>query len=145
MGQGTESCGGYEVDYDEYEDGLTDGFWVERTGHRTHVTAMTDKHLKNTLRMVTGLARCSTFESEQYKWESWVDIIEQEIARRVVKVKVKPSPPKPIKGVKVKMICFCGKEYEAREADLKRGWGLSCSKSHAAIRRTYAKPAAKRA
>ena len=44
----------------------------------------------------------------------------------------------------VELICWCGKQYSAREADLKRGWGLSCSKSHAAIRRDYGKPKATR-
>ena len=32
----------------------------------------------------------------------------------------------------VKMKCKCGKEYEARTADLKRGWGQYCSKKCAA-------------
>ena len=38
---------------------------------------------------------------------------------------------------KVKMKCHCGTEYEAREADINRGWALSCSKSCAALRRTH--------
>ena len=33
--------------------------------------------------------------------------------------------------------CFCGNHYEAREADIKRGWAKSCSKSCAAIKRKY--------
>lgn len=32
MGQGTESCGGYDVDYDEYEEGLIRGIWTQRKG-----------------------------------------------------------------------------------------------------------------
>lgn len=44
----------------------------------------------------------------------------------------------------VQMICHCGEEYSAREADLKRGWGYSCSKSCAALRRDFGKPKAKR-
>jgi len=32
--------------------------------------------------------------------------------------------------------CACGKRYMAREADLKRGWAKSCSKSCAARQRT---------
>ena len=44
----------------------------------------------------------------------------------------------------VELICWCGKQYTAREADIKRGWGLSCSKSHAAIRRDYGRPKATR-
>lgn len=38
---------------------------------------------------------------------------------------------------KVNMVCHCGKEYTTRTADLERGWGLSCSKSCAAIRRDH--------
>ncbi len=45
----------------------------------------------------------------------------------------------------VQMICHCGAEYSAREADLKRGWGYSCGKSCAAIRRDFGRPKAKRA
>ena len=44
---------------------------------------------------------------------------------------------------KIEMICHCGCLYEARAPDLKRGWGLSCSKSCASIRRKYGKPKGK--
>ena len=44
----------------------------------------------------------------------------------------------------MEMICHCDRKYEAREADLKRGWALSCSKRCAAIRRDYGKPKGKR-
>lgn len=44
----------------------------------------------------------------------------------------------------VDMVCWCGTQYVARSADLKRGWGLSCNKSHAAIRRDFGRPAATR-
>lgn len=37
--------------------------------------------------------------------------------------------------MKIKMTCSCGKEYEARQADLNRGWGKDCSKSCAAKKR----------
>lgn len=43
----------------------------------------------------------------------------------------------------VLMICHCGEEYTARSADLKRGWGYSCSKSCAAKRRDFGLPKAK--
>ena len=46
---------------------------------------------------------------------------------------------------KVEMICHCGAHYEAREADLRRGWGYSCDKSCAAKRRDFGAPKAKRA
>ena len=45
----------------------------------------------------------------------------------------------------VNMICHCGMPYAARQADLDRGWGLSCDKHCAAIRRDFGRKAAKRA
>lgn len=45
---------------------------------------------------------------------------------------------------KIELKCHCGEHYFAREADIKRGWGLSCSKSCAAIRRDYGRPKATR-
>jgi hypothetical protein len=44
----------------------------------------------------------------------------------------------------IAMECHCGNQYFAKAADLKRGWGLSCSKHCAAVRRDFGKPAAKR-
>ena len=35
---------------------------------------------------------------------------------------------------------LCGKNYDADERNLKRGWGLCCSKSCAAKKREKAKP-----
>ena len=34
---------------------------------------------------------------------------------------------------------WCGTKFQAREADVKRGWGKSCCKSHASWRREKAK------
>lgn len=45
-----------------------------------------------------------------------------------------------VRGKTVKVICKnkpCGLEFEVREADRKRGWGLFCSKSCKASRQTY--------
>ena len=35
----------------------------------------------------------------------------------------------------VDRVCWCGKHFNARPADIKRGWAKACSKSHAAIAR----------
>lgn len=35
---------------------------------------------------------------------------------------------------------YCGKEYEADERNLKRGWGRTCSKSCAAKKREQSRP-----
>lgn len=45
----------------------------------------------------------------------------------------------------VEMICRCGERYTTRQADIDRGWGKSCSKSCAALRRDFGGNAAKRA
>lgn len=37
----------------------------------------------------------------------------------------------------IEMKCHCGEIYYARQADLNRGWGLACSKSCAAKRKTH--------
>lgn len=146
MGQGAESCGGYELDYDEYEENLASGVWIQIDGAGIEVSKMKTSHIKNTLRMVRGLAASSSFTSEAGKWEAWADIFEEELARRVdVPAKDKTSKPTAhARGAKAQMVCHCGKPYEAREADLKRGWALSCSKHCAAVRKTYGKPAAKK-
>ena len=44
----------------------------------------------------------------------------------------------------VDMVCRCGTQYQARQADLNRGWGRSCGKSCAAKRRDFGGKAAKR-
>lgn len=146
MGQGSDSCGGYEVDYDEYEDGLADGYWTCRDGNQVKVHNMTLKHLKGARHAAANAARRATFSNDQEKWENWVEIFDEEIARRSHQTpKALPLKPKQVaRGKMATMICYCGKEYEAREADLKRGWGLTCCKRHAAIRREYNKPAARR-
>lgn len=146
MGQGTESCGGYDLEYDEYEENLCSGRWVQRDGSSIEVSKMGTNHIKNTLRMVRGLAASSSFTSEAGKWEAWADVFEEELARRVdVPAKNKTARnPQPVRGAKVQMVCHCGKHYYAREADLKRGCGLSCSKSCAASRKALRLPAAKR-
>ena len=39
------------------------------------------------------------------------------------------------RGKKVDQTCACGAVFKARVADVKRGWGLSCSKACAAKKR----------
>ena len=38
---------------------------------------------------------------------------------------------------KIVMVCHCGKHYTQYMSNLTRGWGLSCSKKCAAIRRVH--------
>lgn len=83
-------------------------------------------------------------ECELWDWR------DEGVSRRAVRAQPTKKQPRATKkrncvqpGVKVNMQCHCGKHYQARKADLLRGWGLSCSKHCAAIRREYGRPAAK--
>lgn len=154
MGQGTDSCGGWESEYDEYEENLTTGTWITRDEGEIHVSKMTLKHLKGARRRCEMMAKTSNFTSDIWKWEDWVRIFDEEIHKRDLEP-LKITKPEAIiprregqvqfkaRGAKVKMLCFCGVAYDARIADLKRGWGLCCGKSCAAIRREFGRPAAK--
>lgn len=142
MGQGTESCGGYEVDYDPWEEGLETGTWTQRDHSPINVKDMSTRHLFGAKRVAEKAALNATFSSDTEKWRAWVELFEDEIRSRPYH----PSKPKtgvPQRGTQVAMICHCGQEYLARAADIKRGWGLSCTKRCAAIRREFNKPAAK--
>lgn len=145
MGQGTESCGGYEVDYDPYSEGLASGDWTQRDGTQIKISRMTVKHLYGAKAVAQRAARHANFSSDAEKFNEWVELFEREIdSRNEVKTKAESAKPKTqARGEKVTMICHCGEEYEARKADIKRGWGLSCSKRCAAIRRDFGRPAAK--
>jgi len=41
------------------------------------------------------------------------------------------------------LVCYCGTQYVAREADIKRGWAKTCSKTCAATKREYGRPNAR--
>ena len=147
MGQGTDSCGGWELEYDPVEEGLADGTWVSGD----NVSNMSVGHLRNAIHHAQQSARAANFSCNEDNWNEWVDILETELARRQdqrtatkVKVKVANKEKVAVRGAKVKMKCHCGNEYNAREADLKRGWALSCSKSCAATRRDFGRSKATR-
>lgn len=155
MGQGTESCGGYEEEYDPYYEELrsSDPRWTTRDGESVPVSKMTTKHLHGARQVALRASSRASFTSDSDTFDGWVELFDREIARRGVVVgrvaampiaQAAPKAPAPLRGVKVWMVCHCGVEYQAREADLERGWGLSCSKRCAAIRREFGRPAAKR-
>lgn len=148
MGQGTESCGGYDVEYDPYWDEMhnsSEPLWTGKHGEQYRLSDMTKSHLRGAIRVAERAAYNSNFTCDQDNWNEWVYILESELESRSTSTKsCTSSPKKPVRGKKTKMKCHCGTEYEAREADLKRGYGLSCNKSCAAIRRKYNKPAAQR-
>ena len=144
MGQGTESCGGYDVDYDPYEEGLEAGIWTQRDGSTISVGDMSLRHLENAKRIAASMAECSSFSGDADMWLEWVEVFERAIdfKPKPVAKYIAPSAVAPTRGAKTLMRCHCGTEYQARTADIKRGWALSCSKRCASIRREFGRPAA---
>ncbi|QAU04473.1 hypothetical protein Va1_072 [Vibrio phage Va1] len=150
MGQGTESCGGYEVEYDPYAFYESDGFesWTQRDGSSIRVGEMTSSHIRNTIRICENAKRMETFTGEQEKWDEWIETFETELSNRgELRFDVKtpayydsPDVVQPTRGSKIEMICHCGQEYSPRKADLKRGYAKSCSKKCAAIKRDFGRP-----
>lgn len=152
MGQGTDSAGGYDVVYDPYHEHIADGNWVQSDGSLINVSDMTLRHLRNARRVAVRESKSASFSCDSENFNEWVELFDLEIEKRQAqKDKTNlPSKEKPAnrveyksRGLKSKMVCHCGIHYEARLADLKRGWGFSCSKSCASIRREYKKPKAK--
>lgn len=146
MGQGAESCGGYDVEYDEYEEGLVDGMWTQRNGSSICVSKMTASHIRKAITVCENASKRANFSCDADKWNSWIDIFESELDSRG-ESKFKPlarynSPKaiKPTRGAKLELICHCGAKYSPRLADLKRGWAKSCSKRCASIKRDYGRP-----
>ncbi|QHZ59840.1 hypothetical protein HWD03_gp080 [Alteromonas phage vB_AmeM_PT11-V22] len=144
MGQGAEDAGGYEMTYDPAYEGLTRS--VPHWNDSIPVSQMSVPHLKNALRVARMHSGSSTFECDDDKWGEWVHILDKELNSRATKRKeiaeTKRQNKKPVRGKKQKMKCACGFVYEARVADLKRGYGKSCSKRCASIRREFGRPAA---
>ncbi|PCI53652.1 MAG: hypothetical protein COB36_12015 [Alphaproteobacteria bacterium] len=147
MGQGTESCGGYDVEYNPYEEGINEGMWTEKSGSTISVTDMTDRHIKGAIRVCQGAAKRASFSCDAELWEAWIEVFNNELFYRVKKpssqpklVKAKTGPKTKPRGSMVAMKCHCGKEYQARKADLNRGWGKSCGKRCASIKREYGRP-----
>lgn len=144
MGQGSDSCGGYEVDYCPYEEGLGACLWTQRDGSKISVGDMSLRHLENAKRIAENRAECANFSGDADMWLEWVEVFERAIEYKPKHVAryVSPSAVAPTRGTKSIMVCHCGVRYEARTADIKRGWGLSCSKRCASIRREFGRPAA---
>ena len=148
MGQGTESCGGYDTEYDQYHEGLLSGFWTQRDGSEICVADMEASHIRNSIMICKKLSETESFSGDSDKWNQWIELFEFELSTRSKNKKEKSLKENnksgcSIRGVKQKMQCHCGSIYFARVADLDRGWGFSCSKRCAAIRREFGRPKAK--
>jgi hypothetical protein len=94
---------------------------------------------------------CREWEAENRREKSSF----KEAVKAEVKMQLKNARPKyfkesiktrpPSRGETQTMKCHCGALYEARTADIKRGWAFSCSKSCAAVRRIHRKHKATKA
>ena len=141
MGQGTDSCGGWEVDYDPYDELLADEIWTTKHGQQIKVCDMTKSHLWGAKSVAEMAAETASFECDEEKWLDWVGVFESELSRRGLPLSrppaiyTNPGAVKKTRGKKSRMLCHCGVEYDAKVADINRGWGLSCSKSCSARRK----------
>ena len=133
---------GHELEYDPYEEGLITGFWTQRDGTSIHISKMAAGHLRSTIRMLNGTMARSTCTDEEEQWRDWQEVLQSELdSRESVPARTRVSKESPRRSTAT-MKCHCEAVYQAREADIKRGWGLSCSKRCAAIRREFGRPAA---
>lgn len=137
-------------EYDEYSEGLACEVWTCRNGQTVKVSKMTERHLRGARKVAMRAKQRSTFTYDEEKWQNWIDLFDHYLNIKIVssienKKKLAPKKsttnPTPPRGNMIEMLCHCGNNYTAREADLKRGWALSCSKRCAAIRRDYGRPA----
>lgn len=123
MGQGTESCGGYEIPYEPHNEALQEGLWVTPTGE-IHISEMSVRHLQHAIRIAKAKSECATFSCEAEDWEEIADALQEELSNRGevsrTAVYVDPSVKRPQRGLKLTMVCHCGKTYEVRVADVKR-------------------------
>jgi len=130
-------------EYCPYEEGLLTGTWTTRDYQEIKLPDMTLQHLHGALRVAQRAKERATFSNVEEMWQSWIELLEDEIfirerrESRTAPVQQKNATPSPVRGETVQMICHCGTEYAARKADIKRGWGFSCSKRCAAIRRDF--------
>jgi hypothetical protein len=135
MGQGTDSCGGWDLEYDPVYEGLEDGTWL----NGMNVSEMKTGHLQNAIYYAKRRARSATFSCTEEDWQEWVNVLSNELTQRQATSRAsKPTSKQPasvsttkqpVRGKKIKRNCnSCGADYEARVADVNRGWGLTCSK-----------------
>ena len=123
--------------------------WMMKTGQLKKIKNMTTSHIKN---VINTLSVLKEKDLEYIDCDYDISILRFELERRILQndnsadlnhqrnqerkaTKRKNKVQELIQtfnldnlGSNVNMICGCGDNYVARKADLKRGWGLSCSK-----------------
>ena len=105
---------------------------------------------KDIREMTSVIAGSSLIELERMKAniQAVLQLLSNEVqSRGVPVVKAAPVEVRVVQSAgrrgKVKRVCDnkgCGVVYEARQADLKRGWGMCCSKSCAASHKLRGNP-----
>ena len=126
--------------------------WVDKTKTKHKIKNMSNKHIQNCIKFLEKSnfneeiiqGYLESFEKElKHRKENNINIIKRngsllsdKAGRKLTKAFKKLSEEDwDNLPSKVNMKCACGNEYQTRKADLKRGWGLSCSKSCSAKRK----------
>ena len=65
MGQGAESCGGYDIEYDPYDENESQGFSVwQGKGFEYDVCKMSDDHIRNAIALCGRMSATSSFSCD---------------------------------------------------------------------------------
>lgn len=131
MGQGSDSAGGDDFDYefDQASHDLKIKIWTKQNGDKIQLKDMTLSELNDAKFFATKQSFECLNDDIADHYINWFNILSFEVESRTANSQEK----KEARGKKTKMTCSCGKIYFARDSDLKRGWGKSCSKSCAAM------------
>lgn len=142
-----------EIPWSEIE--VNQEIWVDKNNQEHKIKNMSNKHIQNCINLIEKSKENSEafeeyleiFKKElQYRNENNIHIEKRNnslifkdnkhVGRKLTKAfKNLKEEDWDLMPSSVKMLCACDKEYQARKADLKRGWGLSCSKSCSAKRK----------
>lgn len=139
MGQGSDSVGGddYDLSHTIAYEQIQAGIWINQRGEEVKLADMTEQELLSALNIANqrAFSHINDIDSEIHDiFHSWFENISRELSYRSTK-KLNAASNKVLnsaRGNKTQMTCSCGEIYFARNSDLKRGWGKSCSKSCAA-------------
>jgi len=135
-----------EFAFDSIGENLCKGIWEGQNYTQYKISEMTASHLRNTIRHLQGKSSSMSFSCDSELFDDVIDVMQDELISRIGKSSAsKPKaaslkPKQAPRGSKLKLKCHCGGVYEARSADIKRGWGKSCSKRCAAIKRDFGRP-----